>query len=96
MTDFRKRYLQDTLKAIYSFTTSLITVRRIRTYLRIQGSDRSKISLISRSLKLLEDGGFLKIKGSRSPKNYKTTFSKEKISIPEIVFCVLNEKKISR
>ena len=95
MTDFRKRYLQDTLKAIYSFTNSLITVRKVRKYLRIQGSDRSKISFISRSLKLLEDEGFLKISDSRSPKNYKTTFFKEKISIPDIVFCVLNEKKIS-
>ncbi|KKM95193.1 hypothetical protein LCGC14_1190690 [marine sediment metagenome] len=96
MTNFAEKYLKDTLKAIYSFGSNLITVRRIRTYLRIKGSDRSKISLISRSLKLLERDGFLKRNGSRSPMSYKIVFLKEELTIPEIVFCIMKEKKISR
>ena len=94
MTNFIEKYLHETLNAIYSFTNSLITVRRIRTHLRIKGSDRSKICFISRSLKLLERGGFLKRNGLRSPKSYKITFLKEDKTIPEIVLCIMKEKKI--
>ncbi len=40
----------------------------------------TKISFISRSLKLLERDGFLKSNGSRSPMSYKTAFLKEEMT----------------
>ncbi len=96
MTNIIEKYLRETLRAIYSFSYDLITVERVRRYLKIKGKDRSKVSFITGSLKPLERKRFLKKIGSRRPLSYKLNFLKEMISIPEIIFSIMNDNKVKK
>ena len=84
VTDFWKKYLDQTLYAIGEITENKnggeITVKKIRQVHGVQPSDRSAINFYARTLIHLKDNGVLKSIGnnSRSPRKYALK-SKEKL-----------------
>jgi len=94
MTNFIEKYLKETLDKIFSQPNGPFKVRNIRRNLEIKSNNRSRIRFISRSLRLMEDDGFLESFGS-NPKSYKITFDKEKVTIPEIMNSIMTRKKVS-
>lgn len=69
-----KDIYQDVKKAInfyYDHNVHIITVKRIRRYLDIDASDRSKINFIWRILEHFESEGYLIQIKQKPPKQYK-------------------------
>lgn len=70
-----KKYMDDTIRAIEYITKfeyhSLITVKKIRKFNKIDPSDYSKINFYWRSLHSLEENRILQRYGSKSPKKYR-------------------------
>ncbi len=65
---------QDVKKAInfyYDHNIHIITTKRIRRYLDIDASDRSKINFIWRMLQHFESEGYLVRRNEKFPKQYK-------------------------
>ncbi|MHA2391747.1 MAG: hypothetical protein ACXAEX_07240 [Promethearchaeota archaeon] len=66
--------MDETIRAIGYITrdnyNSVITVKKIREFYRINPLDNSKINFYWRSLNTLELDGILKRKGNRSPKQF--------------------------
>ena len=84
-TDFRKKYLDQTLYAIGEITTSKngveISVKKVRQVLGVQPSNRSAINFYARTLIYLKDNGVLRTVGNnaRSPRKYALK-NKEKLA----------------
>jgi hypothetical protein len=76
VTDFWKKYLDQTLYAIREITANKnggeITVKKVRQVLGVQPSNRSAINFYARTLIYLKDDGILISVGNeaRSPRRY--------------------------
>ena len=87
VTDFWKKYLDQTLYAIVEITANKnsgeITVKRIRQVHGVQPSDRSAINFYARTLIYLKDNGVLKSveNNPRSPHKYALRNREKLISL---------------
>ncbi len=73
MTDYRKKHLRDTIKAINALMEQgnrYVDTKIVRRILNIPSSDRSSINFIWRALDTLKDDGYLDINGRESPRLY--------------------------
>jgi hypothetical protein len=73
MTDYTKKYLKETIKAINKLIQKgqkFVDTRTIRRINKISSSDRSRINFIWRSLETLEEDGYLEVDGRSHPKLY--------------------------
>ncbi len=85
--DIRVRNLEDTLYAINLFIDkhiSYINTRKVRKYLNVDSSNRSKINFIGRSLQFLQKKGILEEVHRSKTIHYKL-LRKEKIDIQEFI-----------
>ena len=74
MTNYSKKSLDDTLKAINLLRErgiKYIDTKKIRQTLDIKSNEHSKISFIWRALKHFREKGVLKEYGSSTPKRYE-------------------------
>jgi hypothetical protein len=73
--NIHKKYMDETVRAIGYITKfeyhSLITVKKIRKFNKIEPSDYSKINFYWRSLQTLENDRIVRRFGSNSPKKYR-------------------------
>ena len=85
--DFFLKNLKETLEAVNSnIDKKIVTInsKRVRQFLHIPSSNRSKINFIWRNLIVLEEAGILTPNGITNPKTYKIAV-KEKIDIPQFL-----------
>jgi len=74
MTDFFLKNLRETLEAINKLIAkniNIVTCKRVRNCNNIKSSDRSKITFIWRSLRFLEQEGFLELIERNSSRQYR-------------------------
>lgn len=93
--DFFSENLKATLEAVNAHIEKnmvVINTKRVRQALHISSSNRSKISFIWRTLKVLEEAGILTPNGITNPKMYKIAV-KEKIDIPQFLSEINKSKR---
>lgn len=85
MTNYAKKYLRETIKAINTLIErgrKYVDTKAIRQINKIPSSDRSCINFIWRSLEILEKDGYLELDGRATPKLYIIK-SRERIEFRE-------------
>ena len=93
--DFFLKNLKETLEAVNAhIDKNILTInsKRVRQFLKVKSSNRSKINFIWRSLKILEEAGILVPNGISNPKTYKIGI-KEKVHITTFLSEVEKNKK---
>ena len=96
--NFFSENLKATLKAVNAHIEKgmvIIHSKRVRQFLQIPSSNRSKINFIWRNLITLEEAGILTPNGITNPKTYKIAV-KEKIDIPKFLSEIGKSRKINK
>ena len=93
--DYFIENLKETAEAINKLIerkVRLVDVKRIRRCNRVKSSNRSKINFIWRSLKVLENTGYLEANGCNGPKTYKILDS-QKIDVKGLLQNLKEQKQ---